>query len=192
VEQPISEQERNEAMGPMRVCARKQDELQLLAEFAVFAMAQECLLAEGQATMLVKRVALLGFVRIEQALEWFWPDEVPLIGKRRLRNLLNRINQQTSGVLVRRNGGLALNPRFGCDIAAVKADIATLEAAILGSRTPRRADAELADIERRLLGLRSTIHHILPDDRYDDVVDDARDELSRRVLVLQRALALLR
>jgi DNA-binding SARP family transcriptional activator len=147
---------------------------------------------EGQAAVLIKRIALLGFAGIEQVIEWFWPDEAPSIGKRRLRNLLNRVNQHTNGVLLRRNGGLVIDLRFHCDLAGVKVDLAVLEASLLSSSKPKLAQSELAEIERRLLGLQLLIQQVLPHDRYDDVVDEVKEELSRRVLSLQRALQLIR
>jgi DNA-binding SARP family transcriptional activator len=164
----------------------------LLGCFLVVVAGDTVFVKEGQAMILVKRLALLRSVGIEQVLEWFWPGENPTVGKRRLRNLLNRVNQQTGGLLVRCNGQLTLSSIFVSDATAVKGDIAVLETAILGSTRPRTNRAELDEIERRLLGIRSTICQILPDDRYDDVVDEARQDLSRRVLVLERALSLLR
>jgi hypothetical protein len=95
-------------------------------------------------------------------------------------------------VLLRRNGGLVLDPRFHCDLAVVKVDLAVLEASLLSSAKPKLAQPELAEIERRLLGLHLLIQQVLPDDRYDDVVDEVKEELSRRVLVLQRAFSLIR
>jgi DNA-binding SARP family transcriptional activator len=174
----------------MRICVGSNDELQVVDEFAVFAGGQRCSLAEGQATTLVKRVTVLGFVGIEQVLEWFWPGEVPSIGKRRLRNLLNRVSERTNGVLVRRNGGLTLDPRFGCDLNDVKAEVAEFENLILGLSKPNGPESELADLERQLLRLLLKVQRVLPNDRYDDVVDEAREELCRRVLLLERARSL--
>jgi DNA-binding SARP family transcriptional activator len=173
-----------EAVGPWKV--------QLLSEFGIVSTGGARLEFEGQAAVLIKRIALLGFAGIEQVVEWFWPDEAPSIGRRRLRNLLNRVNRQTNGVLLRRNGGLAIAPRFHCDLAVVKVDLAVLEASLVSSAKPKLAQPELAEIERRLLGLQLLIQQVLPHDRYDDIVDEVKAVLSRRVLVLQRALSLIR
>jgi DNA-binding SARP family transcriptional activator len=167
-------------------------EVRVLEEFAVVSAGKVREVADGQASTLVKRIAVLGFVGVDQATEWFWPGEDPAVGKRRLRNLLHRIAQQSDGVLARRNGGIVVSPLFRVDIGSLKSEMASVELALLGAPERRRTPSEWGSLERRLLALGELASRILPDDRYDDVIEVERAELSRRVMVLQRALTLAR
>ena len=81
----------------------------------------------GQPATLVKLIALAGGeMPAEQVIETLWPEEELETGRRRLRNLLNRLHA-VSGPLVYRVGEVIRLPG-SVDLAAVEAELATLRA----------------------------------------------------------------
>jgi DNA-binding SARP family transcriptional activator len=124
----------------------------------------------GAETTLLVTVAARQRAGLEDLLELLWPGEQPTVGRRRLRNTLNRLRGSVGDVLVRRAEQLTLAPGVEVDVHAV------LRAAQLRHTVPElRVEAA-----RRALTL---VAGDLTGDS-DPVLDELRDQLSLAVGVL--------
>lgn len=127
----------------------------------------------GRAADLVKWVGLAGGrASVEAVVELLWPDEMPGIGLRRLKNVLSR-SRAAYGPLIHRDGShLTL---VDCSIDLVRFENAAGQVA-LGRGAERVTHA------RHALALYTG--PVLPDDVYDDRIDQRREAARRRALSL--------
>ena len=151
----------------------------LLGGFAVAADGRPLEPPAGRPSMLIKALALAdGSLALDEVIELLWPDVDGPTGRRRLRNLLNRV-RASCGELVGRDGdALVLAP--GTDVDATLFERAAVAAAAAdeGAR-PGLARTALA----RYAG------ELLPADRYEAWATAPRERLRRRYLELLDLLA---
>lgn len=123
----------------------------------------------GQPATLMKRIALVGgTVPVDRMIEWFWPDEHPDTGRRRLRNLLHRLRTM-SGEVVIRDGDLLRIPDASIDLV-------TVETAI------DRLDDWASDAAEAMRDVWSLVTGpLLGDDPYEEWAVEARDQVSLRL-----------
>jgi DNA-binding SARP family transcriptional activator/tetratricopeptide (TPR) repeat protein len=171
--------------------------IQLLGRFRVTVDGEERT-PTGQPATLVKIVALAGGqLPAEHVIETLWPEEDPDTGRRRLRNLLNRLTSM-SGPIVDRQGDLLRVPG-SIDVSAVEVDLATVRAggpeahaaarrALDGAAGPLLADEPYADWA---VMPRERLHHelALAADLLCSEAQSARD-LHAATNWLERALVL--
>jgi len=121
-------------------------------------------------------------MHVEELIEQLWPAVDPPTGRRRLRNLLNRVHA-AAGELVRRDGEmLILAPEVECDAERFEADArAALAARSAGD--PDRAVVHARSAIERYLG------DLLPEDRYEPWAAGARERLRLSCLELLDLLA---
>jgi hypothetical protein len=164
-------------------------EVRLLHEFSITRFSCEVELPVGHAVTLVKRLALSGrVVPTERVLEWFWPDESPDLSRRRLRNLLHRLHAKCEGLVERRSGGLTLGKEFHSDVGQIISELRALSRYATQISMPQHVGDSPTTLQQRLWFIRSLIDQILPDEPYDEIIEDAREELSRQLLVIERQL----
>ncbi|MGY6501074.1 MAG: hypothetical protein ACXIVQ_09330 [Acidimicrobiales bacterium] len=124
----------------------------------------------GQAGILVKRVALEGGTApIDRVIEWFWPDDAPSVGRRRVRNLLNRLRSMSGDVVVRDHDHLRI-PDASIDLVTVESAIDRLDA-----WAPDAPDS-VRDSWQLVSG------QLLADDPYEEWAVEARDRVSLRLV----------
>lgn len=125
----------------------------------------------GRAAELLKRVALAGGrASVEVVVEAMWPDELPGVGLRRLKNVLSRSRTAYGPLIERRGNHLQL---VDCAVDLVRfEDCATRVALCRGDERVRWARAALA----------AYTGPPLPDDVYDDEIDQRREAVRRRLL----------
>lgn len=135
-------------------------------------------LPPGLPTQLVKLVACAGGrLPADAAMEALWPEVEPASGRKRLRNVLNRL-RETAGELVLRDGDtLALDA--GTEVDAAEFESAALRALSSRADVDGAAQAALARYGGELL----------PDDRYEPWTAEPRERLARRHLALLDLLA---
>ncbi len=147
--------------------------LALLGGFAARRGSDDVTPAPGHPATLVKLLALRGTVTTDQAVDLLWPDADAATGRQRLRNLLNRVRQQTGEVVVRQGESLVLAP-------SVIVDIDQFERAA--------TDALAADPVSRpglaRLAIGAYPGELLPGDAYEDWTAAPRERLRRRFLSL--------
>jgi len=140
----------------------------LLGRFAVERGGMTVTPPAGHPSLLVKLVALHGPLAADEAIEALWPDVDAMMGRRRLRNLLNRVKMASGELVVRERGSLRL-------IDGVEVDLVRFDAAAdLALRHPGAAAVETAVALYR--------GELLPEDRYDDWSAAERERLRRRHL----------
>jgi len=71
----------------------------------------------GTATWLVQHLAIKGVSSVDEVTDRLWPDAEEATGRRRLRNLLNRIRSECGGVLERDHNRLRLAANCTVDLA---------------------------------------------------------------------------
>jgi DNA-binding SARP family transcriptional activator len=127
----------------------------------------------GRATAVVKYVALAGGIApIEAVVEALWPDEMPGIGQRRLKNVLSRIRASYGPLMVRDGQHLRL---ADCDIDLSRFEQKLTEVAA------RRGHERVAKAREALDEYPGPL---LPDDLYDDHINQRREAVRRKVLGL--------
>jgi ATP/maltotriose-dependent transcriptional regulator MalT/DNA-binding SARP family transcriptional activator len=145
----------------------------LLGGFEVRTGGDDAQPAPGHPATLVKLLALRGVLAIDEAVDLLWPEADVDTGRRRLRNLLNRLRATTPGVVERREGSLVL-------AEGIEVDVHRFEAAAGAALT--------ADPSRRAgMARQALAHHtgeLLPADRYDDWAIAPRERVQRRFLAL--------
>ena len=150
-----------------------------LGRFAVTADGRAADPPPGHPATLVKLLAVARApVPLEGAAEALWPGVSAEVGRRRLRNVLNRIRAACGELVVRDGDALALGERVEVDLQLFARE-ATAALAALGSDREALARAALARYGGELL----------PADRYAPWADGPREELRRRVLDLLDLLA---
>lgn len=128
-------------------------------------------------TQLLKLVAVNGgTVAAAQAIELLWPDAAPEAGRNRLRTVLNRLRAEAGDVVVREGDVLALHDEVTVDLTQFVAEARRAKAA---GRTEPAVARSLARV-----ALSRYRGDVLPDDRYDDWAQAARDDARRLVLDL--------
>jgi ATP/maltotriose-dependent transcriptional regulator MalT/DNA-binding SARP family transcriptional activator len=129
-------------------------------------------------------VALLGArggrVTADEAIEALWPGVDPASGRKRLRNVLNRLRSAAGEVVVRDGDVLALPSGTVVDAAAFEREARGALADPAAPEAPGRAAAALA----RYTG------DLLPDARYEDWAAEPRERLRSRALALVDLLSL--
>lgn len=145
-------------------------EIRLLGRFEVLVNGSPRVLPAGQASELVKRLAIArGPLADEQILDALWPDADLATARRRLRNLLNRVRESAGEVIVRRDAALALP-------ALTRIDAYQLLDAIEGARRDGR---DLRAMERAIA---IAAGPLLPDDRYADWAVALREQCTAAVV----------
>lgn len=131
----------------------------------------------GLAKRLVALLALRAPVSSEEAVEVLWPDIDPEQGQGRLRKILWRVRQAgAGGLIVRRNGALALAPGVAVDVRRF-CDAA--DAAVVAASA---GDGRAADLARAAVS-----HYygdLLPAARFDEWTAEPRENLRRRFVAL--------
>jgi DNA-binding SARP family transcriptional activator len=148
-------------------------EVRLLGGFEIRRNGELIASPNGRAADLVKWVSLAGGrASVEGVVELLWPDELPGIGLRRLKNVLSR-SRASYGPLIHRDGShLTL---VDCRVDLVRFENAASQVA-LGRGAERVAHARQA--------LTLYTGPVLPDDLYDDRIDQRREAVRRRALSL--------
>ncbi len=151
----------------------------LLGGFGVTADGRALAPPPGRGATFVKLLALAGGpLTGEEAVEVLWPGSDGPTGRRRLRNLLNRV-RATCGELVAREGeSLVLAPEADVDARRFEEAAAAVRAA---------ADGERAGLARAALARYAG--DLLPTDRYEPWASAPRERLRRRYLDLLDLLA---
>ena len=151
-----------------------------LGGFEVTADGRPLDLPPGRTATLVKLLALARDpLPLDVAIEELWPDSDAATGRRRLRNVLNRIRTACGELVVRTDGeALALGDRVEVDMRLFLREA---------------ADALAADGVRREALARAAVGRyggeLLPGDRYAAWAAAPREELRRRLLDLLDLLA---
>jgi len=130
---------------------------------------------------LVKLVAVLQPVPVDEVVEVLWPEAPPGVGRQRLNNLLARLRRVCGSLVVRQGETLRLSP--GAEV-----DVATFEqraAAALGAARSGHPDAGALCRDAVVLYRGD----LLPGDRYEDWTASRRVHLGRLYLELLDALA---
>ncbi|MGE3589929.1 MAG: AAA family ATPase [Ilumatobacteraceae bacterium] len=151
--------------------------IQLLGGFSVTIDGVDATPPPGRGSTLVKALAVADVpLSLDEILELLWPGEDPAVARRRLRNLLNRIRDDATGVVVRTAAGLALAPGFTTDLDEFRS----------------AARAALDDTSNPELGRRAVAAYtgeLLPGDRYEDWSALPREQCTRLYCAVLDALA---
>ena len=151
--------------------------IQLLGGFSVTIDGVDATPPPGRGSTLVKALAVADVpLTLDEILELLWPGEDPAVARRRLRNLLNRIRDDATGVVVRTAAGLALAPGFATDLHEFR----------------MAALAALAETSNPELGRRALAAYtgeLLPEDRYEDWSALPREQCARLYCSVLDALA---
>lgn len=152
----------------------------LLGGFDVHRAGVRPTLPPGRPEALVKLVALRGGrIASEEAIELLWTGVEPDSGRKRLRNVLNRLRDR-AGELVTRDGDALCLP------AGTQIDVVVFE------QTAMAAVAEPdtgAAVEHGRVALALYAGEVLPDDRYADWAAEPRERLRSRALAVLDLLA---
>lgn len=123
----------------------------------------------GQPRVLVQRLALAGgSASVDQVIEWFWPDEGLDVGRRRARNLLNRLRAMSGDVVVRVGDHLRI-PDATIDLAVAEAALDQIES--WASDGPQ----SIRDAWRLVTGA------LLEEVLYEDWAIEARERIATRL-----------
>jgi DNA-binding SARP family transcriptional activator len=134
-------------------------------------------LSTGQATQLLKMVAVCGGrVPAEVAIDALWPEAGREAGRNRLRTVLNRQRTEAGEVIVRAGEMLLLAPEVQVDLELFQAD--GRRALALGLAEPALAVAVARAAVARYRG------DVLPDDLYEEWARGPRDRARRTMLAL--------
>jgi DNA-binding SARP family transcriptional activator len=148
----------------------------VLGRFEVARPSGTLALPPGLPTQLVKLLACAGGrLPSDAVVESLWPETEPASGRKRLRNVLNRLRESAGELVVREFEMLALAP--GVEVDAVAFEREALQA--LAARDAGAARASLGRYGGELL----------PDDRYAPWAAEPRERLARRHLALVDLLA---
>jgi DNA-binding SARP family transcriptional activator len=147
--------------------------VRVLGGFAVDRAGEDVSPAPGRPATLVKMVAVLGSVSLDQAIDQLWPETDLEEGRPRMRNLLHRIRATSGDVLVRTEGALELGPGVQVDAERFERDARTALAA------PQPSRAGLARV-----ALSRSTGELLPADQFADWTIVPRERIRRRYLAL--------
>ncbi|HUB76890.1 MAG TPA: BTAD domain-containing putative transcriptional regulator, partial [Solirubrobacteraceae bacterium] len=151
--------------------------LTLLGKFELARGGRPVTLGAGQATQLLKLVAVHGgSVPSELAIEALWPGVAPDTGRNRLRTVLGRLRGAAPGIVERRGELLVLDARVRVDLAQFELEARQAFARRGGETTAAVAAARCA--VARYGG------PLLPHDLYDDWADEPRERARRTMLDL--------
>jgi DNA-binding SARP family transcriptional activator len=152
----------------------------VLGRFAVDRAGGPLDIPEGQPALLVKLLAVHGGrLHVDAVLDRLWPDADPEVGRRRLRNLLNRLGSATPGLVARAGDDrLALAGGTGVDARRF------LER---GGAALRAPDAVARAAQRAALA--AYTGPLLPDDRDEEAFWQLREQVRRMHLALLETLA---
>jgi len=115
------------------------------------------------ATILKVLVLNRGRITLDQAIDVLWPEVAPNVGRRRLRNVLGRLRQTHGELVLRVDESLELAAEVGSDYA----DAAhAVDLALQPTSDRRMVEAALRLLDEPLL----------PDDRYEDWAEHARQQ----------------
>lgn len=133
-------------------------------------------LPPGQPTALVKLVAVSGGrMQVDEVIEALWPGTGRGSGRKRLRNVLNRLRERAGDLVVRDGDALSLDESAEVDAVLFE----------------ERAVAALADgrLDRARAALGLYAGELLPDDRYEAWAAEPRERARTRALRLLDVLA---
>lgn len=153
----------------------------VLGRFAVVRGGVELPIPLGLPQKLVKFLATRdrGRTHVEQAIEALWPDGSAATGRKRLRNVLNRVRESCDHLIVRERDTLS----FG---DAVEVDAQLFEHDARRALDHTRDDDEAVSTVRSVL---AQYDELLPDDLYESWLTAPRDRLRQRHLALIDYLA---
>lgn len=147
-------------------------EIALFDEFAVSASGRRLPTSKSLATTLVKILVLSGGrMVIDQAIDPLWPDADLELGRQRLRNVLRRAKEHYGELIVRDGEVLQLAQRVGSDYARA---IELANGALAAPSSSTAIAQAIAAVDRPLL----------PTDRYNDWAENARLDLTTRLVKL--------
>ena len=132
-------------------------------------------------SQLLKVVALLGPIQVDEIVEVLWAEAAPGVGRRRLNNVITRLRQACGEVVVRKGETLALAPGVEVDVRIFE-DGARF--ALAASRSGKESAALLC---RDAIAVYQG--ELLPTDRYEDWAVGPRVHLLGLHLELLDALA---
>jgi len=130
---------------------------------------------------LVKLVALLQPVPVDEVVEILWPEAPPGMGRQRLNNLHARLRRVCGILVVRQGETLRLSPGAEVDVAAFEQRAAAALAAMRSGHPDAGALCRDAVVLYR--------GELLPADRYEDWTASRRVQLGRLYLELLDALS---
>jgi DNA-binding SARP family transcriptional activator len=134
----------------------------------------------GRPASLVKLLALHGGRRsVEAVIEDLWPGVEPGSGRKRLRNVLNRLREACGDVVARDGSALRLTDETAVDAILFE------EYAIEAFAAPDEASG----LDRARAALALYVGEALPDDRYEDWAAEPRERLRSRALAILDLLA---
>ncbi len=147
--------------------------VRLFGAFSVVVSATDRTPQPGHPSSLVKLLAIQGVMTVDAAIDALWPDAEIETGRRRLRNLLNRIRQRAGDVVMRDGELLRLSDGVSTDLQVFEERAA---AALSGTPDERVGSARLA------IGLYQG--ELLPGDVYEDWSAMPRERAKRQYLSL--------
>jgi ATP/maltotriose-dependent transcriptional regulator MalT/DNA-binding SARP family transcriptional activator len=152
----------------------------VLGGFGVVSGGRPVAVPEGQPEQLVKLLAASGGrLHADEAIEALWPEVDPDRGRKRLRNVLNRVRAGAGELVVRDRGSLRLAP--GIEVDAIRFEEEAARALATGLPGERSALARAALARYR--------GDLLPEDPYEIWAAGPRERLRRRYLSLLDVLA---
>lgn len=137
----------------------------------------------GHVARLLKLLAVRpAGVAVEVAIDLLWPDMAEVVGRRRLKNVVNRLRGTVGQTMIRRDRGtLGLDP-------SVEVDLVGFERAVT-SALLTGPPGDTAWVDAAVRALSAYRGELLPDDPYDDWLATERlSARSRAVAVLERLL----
>ncbi|MCU1393460.1 MAG: hypothetical protein JWM34_1888 [Ilumatobacteraceae bacterium] len=147
--------------------------IKVLGGFAVRRHDREVVIPLGQPTRLVQLLAVRGGrAGVDEIVEELWPEVDPTVGRKRLRNVLNRVVQAYPDLVIREGEVLAVSSEVTIDLARFTA---AARSALSGSD-----DA----IEQARGALALATGPLLPDAPYEPAFIAERDSVQRRQLRL--------
>jgi DNA-binding SARP family transcriptional activator len=151
--------------------------LSLLGRFAIMRGGRPVPMASGQATQLLKLVAVsCEPVPAEVAIGVLWPEADREAGRNRLRTVLNRLRAAAGEVIVREGDSLLLAPEVRVDLTLFEAE--GRRALALGPAEPALAVATARSAITRYHG------DVLPGDLYEEWAELPREHARRTMLQL--------
>ena len=155
-------------------------EVTILGRFSVGRGGRPSKLPPGRPTLLVAFVAAMGGrVAADEAIETLWPGVEPASGRKRLRNILNRLRAGAGEIVARDGEMLTFPPGTVVDATAFERAVAAVLADSAAPDSPGRARAALDRYPGTLL----------PDLPYADWAAEPRERLRARQLALLDLLA---
>lgn len=148
-------------------------ELRVLGGFEVRRNGSVVRIPPGSAEWLVQRLAVLGVCTVDEITDRLWPDADVATGRRRLRNLLNRIRVECGALIERSGTRLRLTPDADVDLTEFQRTVS----AIAASPVPERAGLARVAIAR-------ANGPLLADIVDDDEVAAVRERVRRHVVGL--------